>query len=68
LSVAVLADTGTAGDALDNAFYVLGPRSSRAYLKRLARTEAFFFLPDRKRPWTMQYERSGDGISHRSRF
>ena len=30
LSVAVLAPTGTAGDALDNAFFVLGPNGSRA--------------------------------------
>jgi thiamine biosynthesis lipoprotein len=58
LSVAVLADTGTAGDALDNAFYVLGPQRSRAYLNQLAGTEVFFFLPDRHRPWTMVHERA----------
>ena len=46
LSVAVLATTGTAGDALDDAFFVLGPERSRAYLHRLPRTEVFFFLPD----------------------
>jgi thiamine biosynthesis lipoprotein len=45
LSVAVLADTGTAGDALDNVFFVQGPAKSRAYLRRLRATEAFFFLP-----------------------
>jgi FAD:protein FMN transferase len=53
MSVVVLAATGTAGDALDNAFYVLGPGGTRQYLHRLTRTEAFFFLPDRVRPWTM---------------
>ena len=53
LSVAVLADSGTAGDALDNAFFVLGPEGSRAYLNRLARTDVFFFLPDRGRSWKM---------------
>lgn len=53
LSVAVIADTGTAGDALDNVFYVLGVEKSRNYLKRLSGTEAFFFLPDegREKRW-----------------
>ncbi len=46
LSVAVLAATGTAGDALDDAFFVLGPGRGGAYLKRLAGTEVYFFLPD----------------------
>ena len=49
LSVAVLAPTGTAGDALDNAFFVMGPERSRAYLKTLPGTEAFFFLPGAQR-------------------
>jgi thiamine biosynthesis lipoprotein len=42
--VAVLTDSSTAGDALDNAFFVLGVAGSRKYLKRLPPTEAFFFL------------------------
>jgi thiamine biosynthesis lipoprotein len=53
LSVAVLASSGTAGDALDNAFFVLGPQRSRPYLNQLAATEVFFLLPDRTRSWTM---------------
>jgi thiamine biosynthesis lipoprotein ApbE len=53
LSVAVLASSGTAGDALDDAFFVMGPERSRAYLKTLPGTEAFFFLPDAKRGWTL---------------
>jgi len=58
LSVAVLASTGTAGDALDDAFFVLGPERSRAYLNRLRATEAFFLLPAASRSgsargWTM---------------
>jgi thiamine biosynthesis lipoprotein len=53
LSVAVLADSGTAGDALDDALFVMGPERSRAYLKKLPDTEAFFFLPDARRRWTM---------------
>jgi FAD:protein FMN transferase len=44
-SVAVVTDTGTTGDALDDAFFVLGLSESREYLKGLARTEVFFFLP-----------------------
>ena len=58
LSVAVLADTGTAGDALDDAFFVLGPARSRKYLKQLSSTEVFFFLPDVSRQWTMVHERA----------
>jgi thiamine biosynthesis lipoprotein len=51
LSVAVLASSGTAGDALDDAFFVMGPERSRAYLNELTGTEAFFFLPDARQPW-----------------
>lgn len=47
LSVAVLAGTGTAGDALDNAFFVLGRTRSQSYLDRLPGTEAIFFSSDR---------------------
>ena len=53
LSVAVLAPSATAGDALDNAFFVLGPEGSRAYLQRLAGVEAVFFLPRANRTWAM---------------
>ena len=45
LSVVVLARSGTAGDALDDAFFVLGADRSQAYLNRLRDTEAFFFRP-----------------------
>jgi FAD:protein FMN transferase len=51
LSVAVLTTTGTAGDALDNAFFVLGPEHSREYLNRLHDTEVIFFLPDASHGW-----------------
>jgi thiamine biosynthesis lipoprotein ApbE len=44
LSVAVLTASGTAGDALDNAFFVLGLDDSQPYLRRLSDTEAFFWL------------------------
>jgi thiamine biosynthesis lipoprotein len=53
LSVAVLTDTATAGDALDDAFFVLGPEGSRHYLKRLPRTDVLFFLPRPNRGWTL---------------
>jgi thiamine biosynthesis lipoprotein len=53
LSVAVLADSGTAGDALDDAFFVQGVEKSRAYLARLPGVEAFFFLPAPGHGWTM---------------
>jgi thiamine biosynthesis lipoprotein len=45
LSVAVLAPSGTMGDALDNAFYVQGVRQTKSALPRYANTEAIFFLP-----------------------
>jgi FAD:protein FMN transferase len=51
LSVAVTTATGTAGDALDDAFYVLGPEKTRGYLERLPPTEACFFLPARDARW-----------------
>jgi thiamine biosynthesis lipoprotein len=53
LSVAVLAETGTAGDALDNAFFVQGVEGSRASIGRLPDTEALVFLPDRAARWTL---------------
>jgi thiamine biosynthesis lipoprotein len=48
LSVAVLTDTGTAGDALDNVFYVLGIEKGKSRLKTLPKTTAMFFLPTKK--------------------
>jgi thiamine biosynthesis lipoprotein len=53
LSVAVLTGTGTAGDALDDAFFVLGVAGSREYLKRLPPTEVLLFLPDGGRGWKL---------------
>jgi FAD:protein FMN transferase len=51
LSVAVIASSGTAGDALDDAFFVMGAEGSRAYLEKLPDTEAFFFVEDAPRAW-----------------
>jgi thiamine biosynthesis lipoprotein len=60
LSVAVLANSGTAGDALDNALFVLGPAGSQSYLKLLQETEVLFFLPAKSERWTMIQLRAGD--------
>jgi thiamine biosynthesis lipoprotein len=56
LSVTVLTTTATAGDALDNALFVLGWPGSRKLLSRLSSTEAYFFLPDGRGGWTVAYE------------
>jgi thiamine biosynthesis lipoprotein len=53
LSVVVLTNSGTAGDALDDALFVLGPSRSRRYLKEWPGTEAWFFLPAPDHSWTM---------------
>jgi thiamine biosynthesis lipoprotein len=58
LSVVVLAWTGTAGDALDDALFVLGAEGSRRLMKTLPGTEAFFFLPAGS-AWTMVHESGG---------
>jgi thiamine biosynthesis lipoprotein len=58
LSVAVITATGTAGDALDDAFFVLGPGGSRRYLNDVAGTEVFYFLTDRTRPWRLIHARA----------
>jgi len=63
LSVAVLASSGTAGDALDNAFFVLGPERSRTYLHHLHDTEVIFFLPAAARP---KSERASAGLAEAS--
>ncbi len=59
LSVAVLASSGTAGDALDDALFVLGPAHSGEYLKRLPGIDVSFFLPDASRGWTVIDRRGG---------
>jgi thiamine biosynthesis lipoprotein ApbE len=76
LSVAVLAPGGTSGDALDNAFFVLGPEGSRGLVSQFAGTEASFFLPTGQRGWTIvdvgrplpsPRPEIDDGIRHESR-
>jgi FAD:protein FMN transferase len=53
LGVAVLAETGTAGDALDDALFVLGKERGRRYLERIPATEALLFLPAATARWRM---------------
>jgi FAD:protein FMN transferase len=52
LGVAVITDTGTAGDALDNVFFVQGVEESRRSIQRLRGTEALLFLP-REKEWAV---------------
>ena len=56
LTVAVLAPTGTDGDALDDALFVRGVEGSRASLAGQAGVEAYFLLPAR-RGWQMVHLR-----------
>ena len=56
LSVAVLASTGTAGDALDDAFFVMGVDGSPAVPRAGTGVEAMFFLPDPRNGWRMVRE------------
>ncbi len=53
LSVAVVTISGTAGDALDNVFYVQGVEKTRKTLKKFRATEVIFFLPQAGRQWKM---------------
>lgn len=53
LSVAVISPTGVDGDALDNVFYVLGPRRSREMFDRTAAETAFIYLPDGRGKWRL---------------
>jgi thiamine biosynthesis lipoprotein len=65
LSVVVLTGSGTAGDALDDALFVLGPSDSRRCLRRFPETEAFFFMPDDARGWRLVRVRPGSGPAAR---
>jgi FAD:protein FMN transferase len=53
LSVAVITDSGTKGDALDNIFYVQGVRKAKTMRKKYPATEIFFFVPDGRSSWKM---------------
>src|SRR5262245_59826581 len=58
LSVAVITDDGTSGDALDNVFYVLGAERGRSRLSKFPASEVIFFLPDSRKKWKMVRVRS----------
>ncbi len=51
LSVAVITNTGTKGDALDNIFYVRGFKKTRKLLKNYSETMVIFFLPEYGNHW-----------------
>ena len=53
LSVAVLSDRATDGDALDNVFFVQGVALAGALLERLPSTEVLFFIPTPGGSWTL---------------
>jgi thiamine biosynthesis lipoprotein len=53
LSVAVITENGTDGDALDNAFYVQGVDKGKALLPLYPGIEVLFFLPDGDKAWKM---------------
>ena len=53
LSVAVVTQNGTDGDALDNAFYVQGVEKGKALLPLYPGIEVLFFLPDGEKAWKM---------------
>ena len=55
LSVAVLTQNGTDGDALDDSFYVLGVEKSKVLLTKYTDTEVLFFLPAGEKQWKMDH-------------
>lgn len=68
LSVAVVTNDGTQGDALDDALFVEGVERSREHLKRLPGAEALFFLPERRKGWRVVRlgNRTTQGVAGRS--
>jgi thiamine biosynthesis lipoprotein len=54
LSVAVITDTGTAGDALDNVFYVQGVSWSRKSLPTFPVSKVIFFIAESGGKWRME--------------
>jgi len=53
LSVAVLSDSATDGDALDNVLLVEGVDRAGAFLRQLRSAEAFFFMPSAAGRWRL---------------
>jgi FAD:protein FMN transferase len=67
LSVAVITDDGTSGDALDNVFYVSGVERGRAWVNKFSASEVIFFLPDSRKKWKMVRFQSLSGAMLNSR-
>lgn len=55
LGVAVITWYGASGDAFDNAFYVMGVKKTKKFLRKIVgiEVEAIFFLPDKPATWKM---------------
>jgi thiamine biosynthesis lipoprotein len=53
LSVAVVTDSATTGDALDDVLFVEGADRAEAVLKAYPSTQALLFLPAPRRRWTL---------------
>ncbi len=54
LSVAVITDNGTSGDALDNLFYVQGTAWSRKFLSAFPVSKVIFFVSESTGKWRME--------------
>jgi FAD:protein FMN transferase len=59
LTVAVLSADATAGDALDDALFVLGAKGSLNYLQRLTGIDVYFFVPRPNRTWAVVQKHGG---------
>jgi len=64
LSVAILSDSATDGDALDDVLFVHGLERAGTYLRRTGSPEALFFLPRGEHGWRL-VRRDGRGRSRR---
>jgi thiamine biosynthesis lipoprotein len=64
LSVAVITETGTAGDALDNVFYVQGTQWSRKAFSAFPVSKVVFFLSEAGGKWRMETLESSS-LGHR---
>jgi thiamine biosynthesis lipoprotein len=61
LSVVVLANTGTGGDALDTTLFVLGAERGGALLQGSDDAEAYFLLPRGRRDWRVVHVNAACG-------
>jgi thiamine biosynthesis lipoprotein ApbE len=67
LSVAVIANDGMSGDALDNVFYVLGVEQSQQRVRNWPGATVFFFLPDAGKHWRLVQLSASRAAGHATR-